>query len=134
MTLQEQIREDMVKAMKERNQEVVSILRVAAGEFAREKKTSEDLSDEDVTAIIKKMVEDATTLGNDGEVKILEVYLPKKFTEEETKEMIEHLILGNKYSGMKDMGTVMGLLNPMTKTGQMDGKFASGVVREMLTN
>lgn len=133
MTLQKQIREDMVKAMKERNQDVVSILRVAAGEFGREKKTAEDLSDEAVTGIIKKMVEDARSLGNDDEADILEKYLPKKYTEEETEEIIGHLILGNNYSGMKDMGTVMGLLSPMTKSGQMNGKFASNVVKEMLT-
>lgn len=133
MSLQEQIREDMVKAMKERDTDVVSILRVVAGEFGREMKSSKELSDEDATAIIKKMVEDANTLGNTGEVEILEKYLPKKLTEKETREIIELLIVGNNYSGMKNMGMVMGLLSPMTKTGEMDGKFASQVVREMLT-
>jgi len=130
MTIHEQINADLVSAMKSKDRDTLEILRVVKGEFGREGK---DLPDEKSLPIIRKMVENAKELGNDGEVEILENYLPKKLSEEDTRKIIEHLILGNNYSGMKDMGVVMGLLKPMTTSGEMDGKFVSGVVREMLT-
>ena len=43
MSLQEQIREDMVAAMKSKNPDVVSLLRVVSGEFGR---IGKDVSDD----------------------------------------------------------------------------------------
>jgi len=123
----------MVKAMKERNQDVVSILRVVAGEFGREMKSSKELSDEAAIAVIKKMVENAKSLGNDGEVEILEKYLPQMLGENQIKIIIAGIINKHGFSGMKNMGEVMKILKSLPNATQIDGKFASSVVKEFLT-
>ena len=129
MSLQENLRQDMLKAMKARDTETLSLLRVAAGEFGREMNNGLELSDDRVTAILRKMSENATELGNLGEVKILDKYLPKMFTENHIRLAINHIIQKNGYSGMQDMGKVMSEL----KSPSIDGKISSKITRELLS-
>ena len=130
MSLQSQIREDMVAAMKTRDSEVVSLLRVVAGEFGREMKDVRvELTDDHAIKIIRKMSETAKELGNDGEVEILDKYLPQMFSESHITLAVNEIIQQNGYSGMKDMGKVMAEI----KSPSIDGKIASKIVKEMLT-
>ena len=134
MCLQSQIREDMVAAMKSRDTDVVSLLRVVAGEFGREMKdVSKELSDEEATKVIRKMSENAKELGNLNEVLILEKYLPQMLGEYQIKTIVGGIIQKNQYSGMQDMGKVMGTLKTHPMTALIDGKIASQITRELLT-
>lgn len=126
MTLQEQIREDMVDAMKSKDTQTVSLLRVVAGEFGR---VGKDLSDEQALKVIRKMSENAKELGNQKEVEILDKYLPQMLDENQITLLVNEIIHQNGYSGMKDMGKVMSQL----KSPQIDGKISSKIVKEMLS-
>ena len=130
MNLQEQIRLDMVSAMKNREAETLSLLRVVAGEFGR---IGKELTDEQVVKVLRKMVENATELGNLNEVKILDKYLPKMLGEGQIKEIIAGIINKNGFAGIKDMGKVMAELKKVPVASQIDGKIASGFVKEMLS-
>ena len=130
MSLQTQIKEDMVNAMKSRNTEVVSLLRVVAGEFER---ISKDLSDEEATKVIRKMSENAKELGNQGEVDILDKYLPQMLGEGQIKVIVAGLINKHSFSGMQDMGKVMVEIKKLPTVAQIDGKVASQIVRELLS-
>jgi uncharacterized protein YqeY len=130
MSLQSQIREDMVNAMKSRDAETVSLLRVVAGEFGR---IGKDLSDEEATKVIRKMVENAKELGNQCEVDILDKYLPKMLGEQQIKTLVGGIIQSNGFSGMQDMGKVMGEIKKLPAATQIDGKIASQIVRELLS-
>jgi len=133
MNLQEQIRLDMVSAMKNREVETLSLLRVVAGEFGRKMNNGIQLPDDQVIAILRKMVENATELGNLNEVKILEKYLPQMLGDGQVKVIIAGIINKNGFAGIKDMGKVMAELKNVPVASQIDGKTASGFVKEMLS-
>ncbi|MDA3779732.1 MAG: GatB/YqeY domain-containing protein [Bacteroidales bacterium] len=129
MTLQEQIKNDMITAMKSKNAEVVNLLRVVSGEFSR---IGKELSDEQSLKVLHKMSKNAKELGNKNEVKILNEYLPEMFDYYQTKSLIVLMIENNDFSGMKDMGKVMGMVKNHEKSHCFDGKLTSNIVKEML--
>jgi len=66
-----------------------------------------------------------------GEIKILERYLPKLFSEDEIRERAVKIIKQENAEGIKDMGKVIGKLMAKSK-GRADGAMASRVVKELL--
>ena len=130
MNLQKQIREDMLAAMKSRDTETVSLLRVVAGEFGR---IGKDLTNEQVIKVLKKMSENAKELGNLNEILILKKYLPEMLEEQQTRTIIGGIIQKNQYNSMKDMGKVMGTVKTHPMSTQIDGKLASRIVKELLS-
>jgi len=130
MSLQTQIKEDMVNAMKNRDTDTVSLLRVVAGEFGR---IGKELSDEEALKVLKKMSENATELGNQGEVDILDKYLPKMLGETQIRVIVAGIIQANGFSVMPDMGKAMGIIKNHPMSAQIDGKIASGIVKEILS-
>ena len=126
MNVQEQIKEDMVTAMKNRNTEKVSLLRVVIGEFGR---IGKELSDEEALKVIRKMNENAINMRNKSEVTILDKYLPQMLTEDEIRVMVVNIINEQGFNSIKDMGSVMKLL----RSPLIDGKIASRLVKEKLS-
>ena len=49
------------------------------------------------------------------------------------KTIVSGIIHKNQYSGMQDMGKVMGTLKIHPLTAQIDGKLASQITRVLLT-
>lgn len=134
MSLQEQIRKDMVNAMKTRETEKVSILRVVAGEFGRVMTdVSKQLSDEEVLKVLKRMAENAKELGNVSEFEILDSYLPKMLEPKEIKVIVENIIETNGFDSMKQMGQVMGKIKQNKESQLIDMKVASTYIKEMLS-
>lgn len=133
MGLQSRIREDMVAAMKTRDTEIVSILRVAAGEFGRKMNNGFELQDDQVITILKRMVRDAKVMGNLNEVEILDKYIPQMLGETQIKTIVGGIIQKNNYSGMQDMGKVMNTLTTHPLAIQIDGNISSRITKELLT-
>lgn len=131
MTLHEKINSDMISAMKSRDRDTVDLLRVVKGEFGR---VGKDLSDDQAIPIIKKMVENAKELGNQGEVDILDKYLPQMLGENQIKVIVAGLINKHGFSGMKDMGKVMVEVKSLRSASQIDGKLASQITKDLLSN
>lgn len=129
MTVQEQVRKDMIDAMKSKNTDKADLLKVLIGEFNRFDK---ELSDEKALKEIKKMFENAKQLGNSFEMEILDQYLPKMLDEEEVKQIVSDVIKTNNASSMKDMGMVMGTLKKHPKSAQIDMKMANNIVKTIL--
>jgi len=129
MTLQEQMRNDMVNAMKSRETDVVDILRVAAGEFGR---IGKDLNDGQVIKVIRKLSENAIELENHREAEILDKYLPKMLDKAEIEAIVSEILIKRFYRGMKDMGKVMGEIKTRPDSHLIDGKISSKIVKEML--
>lgn len=129
MTIQETIKQDLKQAMLKKDEATKSILRVVIGEFNREGK---EVSDERAVGRIKKMVQDAKTVGNEDEAVILEKYLPTQMDELELKRVLMNEIMNMDSPSMKDMGKVMGWLKS-NYAGLYDGKLASTLVRQLLS-
>ncbi len=112
MTIQEQVKKDLMLAMKQKDEEKKGALRIIMGEFARaENKT---LPDDDVIRIIKKLIKsERETLAHAGAhedtryIEILEEYTPKAATDEEIRHWIEANIdfsqYKNKMMTMRDI-------------------------------
>lgn len=130
MRLQEKINIDLKQSMKNKETEKRDLLRVIIGEFTRGKLPKE-LSDEQVTKIIRKMKENAELYGNKDEVILLESYLPTQLGEKQIKTLISGIISKNGYDSMKSMGLIMKELK--TSYGdQIDGKLASYIIKNIL--
>ena len=65
------------------------------------------------------------------EMKILQEYLPKQFSEDEIKKLVKGVIEKTGAKEFKDMGKVMAKLMPQIK-GKADGSIVSKIVRELL--
>jgi uncharacterized protein YqeY len=129
MSLQKEIRENMVKAMKSKNKELVIFLKVVMGEFGR---IDKEVTDEQAISVIRKMKTTAEDLGNQFEVDVLEPYLPKMLSEVAIVIAVEKIIKDNGFSGMREMGKVMKVLMPRVQ-GRADGSNVSASVRTLLT-
>ena len=67
-----------------------------------------------------------------SEIEVIERFLPKQLSEEETKAAISAVISKTGASGMKDMGKVMAELKS-GYAGQIDMGKASGLIKSMLS-
>jgi len=120
MTLEKRIEADFLKAFKERNTEVKSLLSTVKGEMQTAKKNLvvENLSDEESIKILSKFAKNLketlrTLAPIDGmaesisktsnELVIIESYLPKQMSEADINEKLDELISG----GVTDIGSIM---------------------------
>lgn len=110
MGLQDQIKKDLALAMKAKEDDKKSILRVIMGEFGRQAR--KDIPDAEVIQILKKLVKSekevlAQTGGPDTDrfIEVVERYLPRMASEAEISAWIDENIdfsrLNNKMQAMK---------------------------------
>lgn len=126
--LQEQISLDLRTAMKNKDENTKSLLRVVIGEFSREGK---ELSDEQVIKIVKKMKENAVEMNNQIEIDILDKYIPQMISKDELYGAIFALVKLNNITDMKGMGKVMSELKTQYGT-RYDGKVASEIFKSII--
>lgn len=141
----ERINVDMVQAMKEKNKFNLSVLRMLKSALQLEKiNKKDDLSDDDVIAVIKKQVKmrnDSITefkkfdrteeIKNlEKEVAVLKAYLPEELSEEAIDEKIEEVFQKVNPTSMKDMGLIMKELQ--TIASQADMSIVSKKVKDKL--
>ena len=120
--LESKIQSDTLMAMKNSDKFKVSVLRMLKSAIQAEKiNAKNELTDENLIAIIKKQFKKSTdsileyekynrpdmvaTLKQ--EIKILEEYLPKQLSEEETKEAVKKIMSNYPDATIKDMGKIM---------------------------
>jgi len=147
LDLKEQFLEDIKKAMKEKDKQVLATLRYLRSEIRnREIDQKKELDDNEVievlSSLIKKYrdaIEQAKDAGreeliqeNQERLEILEKYLPEQLSESEIEELIDEVISETDASSMRDMGKVMGTIMPKIK-GKFDGKRVNQMVRERLS-
>ncbi|HBJ76622.1 MAG TPA: glutamyl-tRNA amidotransferase [Porphyromonadaceae bacterium] len=149
MTLFDTISEGIKKAMIAKDKTRLEALRFAKKEFleAKTAKGAEgELSDETALKILQKMVkqrkESAEIYTQQGrpelaenelnEVKVLEEYLPKEFSNEELTQAIQDIIKEVSAQSIKDMGKVMGVASKKL-AGRASGKAISDKVKELLS-
>ncbi len=144
--MRNQILEDLKTAMKNQDKETLAVIRMVKGAIQMEElNTKKELSDDEVISIIAKQIktrkesitefekasrEDLISKTND-EIKILEKYLPEQLTEEEVQKIINEAFEEVKPESMKDMGKLMGYLNPKLK-GRTDMGNVSKIIKEKL--
>lgn len=144
--MRNQILEDLKTAMKNQDKETLAVIRMVKGAIQMEElNTKKELSDEEVITIITKQIktrkesiaEFEKASRNDlinktqSEIDILEKYLPEQLSDEEVLVIIDEAFNEVKPESMRDMGKLMGYLNPKLK-GRCDMGNVSKIIREKL--
>lgn len=150
MSLEDKINSDYISAYKNHEALRVSALRLLTTAITNQlvelKKPGGKLDDTQIMDILLKQakqrrdsIEQYIKAGREdlaqkeeAELKILEDYLPKPLSEDELKVAIDAAIQATAATGMQDMGKVMASLTADYK-GRMDGKTASALVRQKLS-
>lgn len=149
MDMKAKIADALKVAMKEKAAARLSTLRLINAaikdrEIANRSDNS-DTSDADITAILSKMVkqrqESARAYEEAGrvelaekertEISVIEEFLPRQLSEEETAAAIDEAISSIGASSIRDMGRVMGALKEKY-TGQMDFGAVGPLVKSRL--
>ncbi|MBQ8733329.1 MAG: GatB/YqeY domain-containing protein, partial [Anaerotignum sp.] len=66
------------------------------------------------------------------EIEILLGYLPEQLSEDEIQKIVEEAIAATGAASVKEMGKVMGIVNPKLK-GRADMKVVGALVKKLLT-
>ena len=104
------------------------------------------LTDEKCIDILQKMakqINDSITQFKNGgrldlveseqnELNVIQSFLPKELSSIEMKNIISKIINDNDANGISDLGKIMGLVMKEIQ-GRGDGKLASKIVKELLT-
>ena len=147
MTLNEKIVSELKAAMLARDADRTATLRLikAAIGYAQIEKKTDQLSDEDVTAVLQraaKMRRDSIDEFEKGgraelaakersELKVIEEFLPKALTPDELTELVRSVIAETGATSKKDMGAVMKAAQAKA-AGRADGRTLSGIVGKLL--
>ena len=150
MSLKIQIEEKLKQALKEKDKSTYSTLRLVVSaikdaEIANRIKDNKNISDADIISILKKMIkqrnESSEVYKKAGrtelletetkEINIINVFLPKQLSEDETKKICAETIKSVGASTMKDMGKVMGQLKSKY-SDTLDFSKVSLIIKELL--
>ena len=141
MSVLEQVQDDARTALKAREREKASALRLVVDALQQDAK----LGNGDEIAVLqrerKKRVEAAEAYEGAGrteqaaaerfEAELIEGYLPAQLSDEELDDLVDTAISETGASEQKQMGQVMSALMPKLG-GRADGKRVSAAVRERL--
>jgi len=130
MSLREKINQQFNTALKNKNKTLVSTLRLILAAIKerdianRTSEKKEGVKDQEIIKVLQKMKkqrQDSADLYKKGgrqellnieedEIKIIDTFLPKQLSEEETKKICKEIIESVDASSIKDMGKIMGTL------------------------
>jgi hypothetical protein len=148
MSLEQKINEDIKAAMLARESQKLNALRAVKSAILlakTQKGGGTGLDEESEIKILKQLVkqrqESAETylaqnrsdLAAEEQFQsdIIKGYLPQMLSEEEVESTLKGIIAQNGFSGMKDMGKVMGLATK-TFAGKADNRLVSDIVKRLL--
>ena len=130
MSLRKKINEQFTAALKNKNKSLISTLRLILAAIKerdianRSEEKKEEIKDPEIIKVLRKMKkqrQDSAELYKKGErkelleieeseIKIIDTFLPKQLSEEETKKICKEVIESLGASNLKDMGKIMGTL------------------------
>jgi len=150
MSLKKKIEAKLNETLKAKDKNTYPTLRLVVSaikdaEIAGRTKGQKELSDSDITSILKKMIKQRNEscdvykkagrnelLENETkEIEVISFFLPKQLNEEETKKICEEVIKSSGASSIKDMGKVMGALKSK-HADTLDFSKVSLIIKELL--
>ena len=150
MSLKNQIENKLNKALKEKDKNIYPTLRLIVSsikdaEIANRTKEKKEISDSDIRAIMKKMIkqrnESCEVYKKAGriellksetkEIDVINTFLPKQLSDDETKKICEETVKSVGADSMKDMGKVMGALKSKY-SDTLDFSKVSPIIKELL--
>jgi uncharacterized protein len=150
MSLKQQIESKLNEALKAKDKNTYPTLRLVVSaikdaEIAGRSKGQKEVTDSDVTGILKKMIkqrnESCEVYKKAGrkellesetrEIEVISIFLPKQLSEEETKKICQETVKTVGATSMKDMGKVMGALKSK-HADTIDFSKVSSIIKQLL--
>ena len=150
MSLKNQIEEKLNQALKNKDKNIYPTLRLIVSaikdaEIANRSKGKKDLSDSEISAILKKMIkqrnESCEVYKKAGrnelletetkEIEVINTFLPIQLDDEQTKKICEETIKSLGATSMKDMGKIMGALKSKY-ADTIDFSKVSKIIKELI--
>jgi len=150
MSLKKQIEDKLNQALKAKDKNTYPTLRLIVSaikdaEIAGRSKGLKELNNSDIITLLKKMVKQRNEscevykkagrtelLENETkEINVINTFLPKQLSEEETKKICEEAIKSSGASSMKDMGKIMGILKSK-HADSLDFSKVSSIIKGLL--
>jgi len=147
--LADQIQSDLTRAMKQRDELTVTVLRsalAAVNEARVSGASARELSDDDVVEVLareaKKRDEAATAFADAGRAEqaereraegtVLAQYLPARLSDSELEAVVDRVLADGGFESPSDMGAAMKAVMAEV-AGRADGKVFSALVKARLT-
>ena len=147
MSLLERLNSDIKKAMKNKEKDKLSVIRMIKSSIQNEAiKTGNELSeDEELTVLSREVKQRKDSLhefdkaGRQDlvekirtELQYVELYMPKQLSEEEVSEIVKQAISETGASSKAEMGKVMAVIMPKVK-GKAEGSLVNKLVQQHLS-
>lgn len=147
MSLLERLNSDMKQAMRNKEKDRLSVIRMLKASLQNEAiKLGKELSeDEELTVLSREVKQRKDSLQEfekagrtdladkiKTELTYIHEYMPKQLSKDELRELISKVIQELGVTSKADMGKVMGKLMPLVK-GKADGSVVNRMVLEMLS-
>lgn len=148
MSLVERLNSDMKQAMKDKDKDKLSVIRMMKASLQNEgiKLGKQELSeDEELTVLSRELKQRKDSLQEfdkagrqdlteklHAEIAIVEGYMPKQLSEEELDALVTEAIAQTNATSKADMGKVMSAIMPKVK-GKADGSLVNKLVLQHLS-
>ncbi|WP_282154788.1 GatB/YqeY domain-containing protein [Cytobacillus gottheilii] len=147
MSLLERLNEDMKQAMRNKEKDKLTVIRMIKASIQNEAiKLGRELSgDEELTVLSREVKQRKDSLhefekaGREDlvekirtELQYVELYMPKQLTEEELSDIVKETIEETGAASKADMGKVMAAIMPKVK-GKADGSIINKLVQQHLS-
>ena len=152
MSLKKKIEDKLNEALKAKDRNTYPTLRLIVSaikdaEIAGRSKGLKEIKDSDITSLLKKMIKQrnescevyekagrSELLENEKkEIGVINNFLPKQLSEDETKKICQDTIKSTGASSMKDMGKIMGVLKSK-HAETLDFSKVSKILKELLSS
>ncbi|MBR7553328.1 GatB/YqeY domain-containing protein [Allobacillus sp. GCM10007491] len=146
MSLLEQLNADMKTAMKNREKEKLTVIRMVKSSLQNEAiKKQADLTEEEELQVLSREVKQRNDSLHEfrkanredlaeqieSELAIIQAYMPEQLSDEELEKIIQETIDEQQATSKKDMGKVMSAVMPKVK-GKADGSKVNQFVMKHL--
>lgn len=147
MELLERLKNDMTTAMKEKNKERLTVIRMLKASIDKERIDKKiEITDEIFLKVLEREVKlrreskeeflkasrEDLVANIQKELDILSEYLPKQLTKEEVEKIIDDAISEIKATTMRDMKKVIEIVNPKV-VAKFDMKEVSAMIKAKLS-
>ena len=130
MNLRNKIEEDYKQSIKNKDQDKINTLRLIKSAIkdkdisSRSSTNKEGINDTEILTLLISLIKqrkdsieqfqkanrDDLIKNEQSEINVINIYLPKQKSEEETEDIVNDLIKKNNMETIKDMGKLMGLI------------------------
>jgi uncharacterized protein len=148
LSLLDKLNQDMKQAMRNKDKDTLSVIRMVKATLQNEliKSGSDSLSvDDELTVLNRELKQRKDSLQEflnanredlaekvKAEMAVLQVYMPKQLSDEELLTIIKETIAETGASSKADFGKLMGALMPKVK-GKADGTLVNQLVKQQLS-